>query len=1123
MIYLTLLFLPQIAYAIPLPQMATAAMSLGELLLIIFSILAIYFPFMKIIKKNNVIPYILLICSVFLNFYLLMPSTNKVKELREGMIWSEEDRKNDINSIKEEDAFNLMKENNLNYYFADVRTGAEKELGTANGFNQVNWKELAINKEKLKNKTVIVTCWTGMRGSEICSKLRAIGINCKYLQGGLKRWQELGYKINYKGDTTLFGSIPYYDNAEKFLTPEETKEHLKNKALMIDARSEKEFNHHHIKNAINIPFIDLTPEEINYKIQTLPVSKQGVIVSCFGLVSCSEASSFGWELNKLGFNYLGAYGGGQNLLLEKTNYFSLVSQIIDKFINLMVINSSLMFFVLIYSLLISLWLAIKKLTIESIKNKSKIKKNIYLFTSLSLTYIYYLFAYSVANNININNDKLSVLLAIISSIILSYDFIKEITIKKQVIFLMSVILSFCFLLLPNKVSFILCSTIILTSLLISLKNTIIKVNQKVLERMKFLSLKNAINVINDNGKAGKLSFLINKGYKIPDGYIINSKNIDKINKKDIDFIRKKLGEEIAIRSTAYDEDSINKSKAGINLSFVPVNTYLMKDKIQQVYLSYKSKKEEYVLLQEIIKPQIAGVVFSKNPELAGTMLIEYCEGFSDELMSGKKEAFKLIVNKKNKKILFNSNDKINIISKELIEICLKLEKEFNYSVDIEWAYDGKELWILQVRYQTALENLYNNSIEYDKDKLCNLEVLELEKDELSVILEGITRLNASIINELWTDVNVAELAAKMSYCKWNKKHKQSYYQYAFNYLWASNYPLIKSPNKFLNYISKKLFRINYEQMLSEKKEILKKFEIYKAIDFEKLDNLTLINMFKDILYEWKVLEKQALYMFFMTNNATMNLSNYLSELTINSFDKKEYSYYSTREYIIKEKRNLEEKETTKENLYLSENKVFAEKLSQSEKEKILFARKLLTLREIFKYDALKMFYIIRKVLLAIKNNLHLGEEFWELEVHEIEKIFDKNTKNNILKRVYKTTQQVPDSLNDDNIIYLNENNEYKNKKEFFVSNPRDFKGDIFYIKDVNSIQENMFENIKEKIIYVEYMTPELIMIAHKYKIENICSKYGSYLSHPSVLAREFNITCYIGRDLSHVKHTEIKQ
>ena len=106
--------------------------------------------------------------------------------------------------------------------------------------------------------------------------------------------------------------------------------------------------------------------------------------------------------------------------------------------------------------------------------------------------------------------------------------------------------------------------------------------------------------------------------------------------------------------------------------------YLMKDKIQQVYLSYKSKKEEYVLLQEIIKPQIAGVVFSKNPELAGTMLIEYCEGFSDELMSGKKEAFKLIVNKKNKKILFNSNDKINIISMFHKELMNKVNLNYKY-------------------------------------------------------------------------------------------------------------------------------------------------------------------------------------------------------------------------------------------------------------------------------------------------------------------------------------------------------------------------------------------------------------------------------------------------------------
>ena len=56
------------------------------------------------------------------------------------------------------------------------------------------------------------------------------------------------------------------------------------------------------------------------------------------------------------------------------------------------------------------------------------------------------------------------------------------------------------------------------------------------------------------------------------------------------------------------------------------------------------------------------------------------------------------------------------------------------------------------------------------------------------------------------------------------------------------------------------------------------------------------------------------------------------------------------------------------------------------------------LRETSKYDALKLFYIIRKVLIALKENLNLGEEFWELEVNEIDKIFNKETKEKILKK-----------------------------------------------------------------------------------------------------------------------------
>lgn len=1119
---LLLLLCPQLANAIPLPQMATAAISIGELLLIVFSTLAIYLPFMRVIKGRSLIIYIILFFSILLNFYLVIPTENKTKEVREGMIWSEEERQKDINSIKEEEAFEILNKKNDNYYFADVRTGAEKELGTAEGFNKVNWKELAQNKEKFKNKTVIATCWTGMRGSEICSKLRAIGINCKYLQGGLKRWKELGYKISYTGDQSIFGSIPYYTNSEKYLTPEETKEHIKNKALIIDARNEKEFNTNHIKSAINIPFIDLTPEEINYKIQTLPVSNQGVIVSCFGIVSCSEASSFGWELNKLGFTYLGAYGGGQELLLEKINYFSLITQNIEKNFNYLNKKYPLIFNITLTSLFILLWIGIKKFTIESFNNKSKINRNLFTLNSLILTFIYYTLVYSIANIYNFTNENLNYILILLSSIILTYELYKKINLNNLLINVFTcLILIIVFSIIPTKINIIFASMITITFSLNVFINLIKNIRIKILKEKKFLSLKNAISIIGNNGKAGKLSFFINKRYNIPDGYIINSKNFNKINNKDIHFIKNKLGEEIAIRSTAYDEDSLQNSKAGMNVSFVPINTENMIEKIKQVYLSYKNNKDDYVLLQKIVKPVLAGVAFSKNPELAGTILIEYCEGFSEELMSGKKEAYKLLINKRNKEVLFKSNDKINTVQQQLINICLKLEKELEYPVDIEWAFDGKELWILQVRYQTALDNLYSNSIEYDKDKLSELEYLNLEKNEMSVVLEGISRLNASIINEIWKDENIAELAAKMSYCKWNKKHKQNYYQYAFNYLWASNYPLITPPKKILNYVSQKLFNINFKNMEKEKKDILKKFEIYKAIDFKKIDNLTLLNLFHETLNDWKLLEKQALYIYFMANNAMINSNNYIQEMKINTFNKEEYAYFSMKEYLLTEKRNIENTEKLKENLYLKYSKEFSKNFSNSEKNKILFTRNLLVLREISKYDALKLFYIIRKVLIALKENLNLGEEFWELEVNEIDKIFNKETKEQILRRKYDIKIKIPDALDDDNIIYLNSKNEYEKKKEFFVSNPQSFKGSITHIKELNDNIDNILKEIKNEIIYVEYMTPELILSASKYGIKYICAKYGSYLSHPSVLAREFNITCYIGLDLSNKNYIDI--
>ena len=138
---LSLIFIPKFAFAVPLPQMATAIIGISEFVFIFLTVLAIYLPFMRKFSSKNVIVYILLLFSLLFNYYLLNPSLNdnNIKENRPGMLWTEDERNKDKNSISEEEAYQLLKNNNQEYIFADVRNTAEKELGSAEGFQQVKW------------------------------------------------------------------------------------------------------------------------------------------------------------------------------------------------------------------------------------------------------------------------------------------------------------------------------------------------------------------------------------------------------------------------------------------------------------------------------------------------------------------------------------------------------------------------------------------------------------------------------------------------------------------------------------------------------------------------------------------------------------------------------------------------------------------------------------------------------------------------------------------------------------------------------------------------------------------------------------------------------------------------
>ena len=69
--------------------------------------------------------------------------------------------------------------------FLDIRESAETEMGTLPGAQIVRFPDIAKAKLDLAGKTPILFCHNGNRGFETCEALAKLGIDCRFLVGGL--------------------------------------------------------------------------------------------------------------------------------------------------------------------------------------------------------------------------------------------------------------------------------------------------------------------------------------------------------------------------------------------------------------------------------------------------------------------------------------------------------------------------------------------------------------------------------------------------------------------------------------------------------------------------------------------------------------------------------------------------------------------------------------------------------------------------------------------------------------------------------------------------------------------------------------------------------------------------
>ncbi len=239
-------------------------------------------------------------------------------------------------------------------------------------------------------------------------------------------------------------------------------------------------------------------------------------------------------------------------------------------------------------------------------------------------------------------------------------------------------------------------------------------------------LQNATSSTLYGGKATNLASMLQAKLPVPDGLAIS---IDAFTDEESATLTPAAATHLttllatrapdtlfAVRSSATVEDAIDSSWAGQFETFLYVAAADVPQKVEQCHAAIKARAKAYseasnnkqaiqvaVVVQEMIDPAYAGVMFTQNPVSgANQLVIEYVQGVGEQLVSGKATPEDFTYDRTTKQL--SSALPIPFATDELIRLGLEIEQLFaGAPQDIEWAIDKSgKLWITQSRPITTL-------------------------------------------------------------------------------------------------------------------------------------------------------------------------------------------------------------------------------------------------------------------------------------------------------------------------------------------------------------------------------------------------------------------------------------
>ena len=299
---------------------------------------------------------------------------------------------------------------------------------------------------------------------------------------------------------------------------------------------------------------------------------------------------------------------------------------------------------------------------------------------------------------------------------------------------------------------------------------------------------------NSGAKARNLLILKKMGLKIPKTFVIPFQAFEKylVNRKScLDTITKQLegildkNNRYSVRSSANIEDSSLISFAGqFETQLNCGNLSAVIKAIERTWISalagkptiYKSDfgyanfhLKMAVIVQEMIDPEFSGVVFTKNP-LTGLdeVIVETVDGYCDSLVQKGVTPERWIYKWGNLIEFPEKKEKRSPIILKIVETAVELEKKVGTPLDIEWAFDGYELFWLQMREITTLKNthLYSN---------------RLSREFLpGVILPLIWSVNIPVVNSSWKRLFIELIGSSAESIDINNLSRAFYFRAYFN-------------------------------------------------------------------------------------------------------------------------------------------------------------------------------------------------------------------------------------------------------------------------------------------------------------------------------------------------------